>query len=83
MIGSIITFQIYSTRNVSNIRHFEFNHSFIKNTCFPWVIIESNKLHPEIQNVPGLKIFKNDIFKFLRPTTNNMFSCHNLIVLNI
>ena len=68
----------YSTRNANNIPHFKVKHSFFKNTFFPSVIIEWNKLDPEIQNVPSLNIFKKNILKFIRPTANNMFGCHNL-----
>ena len=67
----------YSTRNTNNT-HFKVRHSFFRNTFFPLVIIEWYKLHPEIQNAPSLNIFKKNIFKFIRPTTNNIFGCHNL-----
>ena len=68
----------YSTRNANNIPHFKVQHSFFKNTFFPSVIIEWNKLDPEIQNAPSLNIFKNNFLKFIRPTANNIFGCHNL-----
>ena len=68
----------YPTRNANNIPHFKVKHSFFKNTFFPSVIIEWNKLDPEIQNVPSLNIFKKNILKFIRPTANNIFGCHNL-----
>ena len=38
----------YPTRNANNIPHFKVKHSFFKNTFFPSVIIEWNKLDPEI-----------------------------------
>ena len=44
----------YSTRNTNNIPHFKVKHSFFKNTHFPSVIIEWNKLDPEIQNATYL-----------------------------
>ena len=68
----------YSTRNANHIPHFKIKHSFIKNTFYPSVIIEWNKLDPEIQNAPSLNIFKNNILKFIRPIANNIFGCHNL-----
>ena len=52
--------------------------SFFKNTCFPSVIIESNKLEPEIQSTPSLNIFKKNFLKFIRLTANNIFSCQTL-----
>ena len=48
----------YSTRNTNNIPHFKVKYSFLKNTFFPSVIIEWNKLDPEIQNASSLNIFK-------------------------
>ena len=66
------------TRNANNIPYFKVKHSFFKNTFFPSVIIEWNKLDPEIQNAPSLNIFKKNILKFIRPTANNIFGCHNL-----
>ena len=68
----------YSTRNTNNIPHFKVKHSFFKNNFFSSVIIEWNKLDPEIQNAPSLNIFKRNILKFIKPTTNNIFDCHNL-----
>ena len=35
-------------------------------------------MNPEIQNAPSLNIFKKNILKFIRPTANNLFGCHNL-----
>ena len=54
------------------------NSSFFKNSFFPSVIIEWNKLDPEIENAPSVNIFKKNILKFVRPTTNNIFGCHHL-----
>ena len=65
----------YSTRNANNIPHFKVKHSFFRNTLFPSVIIEWNKLDLEIQNA---LIFKKNILKFIRPTAYNIFGCHNL-----
>ena len=52
----------YSTRNANNIPHFKVKHRLSKNTFFPSVIIEWNKLDPEIQNALNLNIFKKNIF---------------------
>ena len=68
----------YPTRNANNIPHFKVKHSFFKNNFFPSVITEWNKLDPEIRNAPSLNIFKKNILKFIRPTTNNIFGCRNL-----
>ena len=42
------------------------------------VIIEWNKLDPEIQNALSLNIFKKNILKSIRPTANNIISFQNL-----
>ena len=68
----------YSTRNANDIPHFKVKRSFFKNTFFPSVIIEWNKLDHEIQNAPRLNIFKKNILQFIRPAANNVFGCHNL-----
>ena len=52
----------YSTRNANNIPYFKVKHRLSKNTFFPSVIIEWNKLDPEIQNALNLNIFKKNIF---------------------
>ena len=72
-----------ATRNANNIPHFKVKHSFFRNPLFPSVIIEWNKLDPEIQNAPSLNFFKRNILKFIRPTTNRIFGCHNLKGLSI
>ena len=67
-----------STRSTNNIPHFEVKHSFFKKPLFPSVIIDWNKLDPEIQNAPSLNVIKKNILKFIRPTANNIFGCYNL-----
>ena len=52
-----------STKNANNIPHFKVKHSFFKNTFFPSIIIEWNKLDTVIQNTPTLNISKKNIFK--------------------
>ena len=51
-------------------------HNFFKNTFFPSTIIEWNKLDSEICNSTSFDFFKESI-KFIRPTTNSSFQCHN------
>ena len=56
-------------------------HQFFKNSYFPSTIIEWSKLDSNIRNSETLKskIFKSKIFKFIRPTANSIFGCHNPI----
>ena len=56
----------YSTKNANNIPHFKVIHSFFRNTFFPSVIIEWNKLDPEIQNPHNIKGIKYLIRLWLR-----------------
>ena len=42
-------------------------------------MIEWNKLDSNIRNSETLNIFKSKIIKFLRPSANSIFGCHNPI----
>ena len=55
-------------RNVDCIPLIEIKHNFFKNTFFPSIIIEWNKLDPAIRNAESLGIFEGNILKFIRPT---------------
>ena len=69
----------YRTRNALNIPHINVKHQFFKNSYFPSTIIEWKKLDSNIRNSETLNIFKSKILKFIRPTTNSSFGCHNPI----
>ena len=77
-VAATILHNEYNIVNTNNIPHFKVKHSFVKNTFFPSVIIEWNKLDLEIQNIPSLNIFKKNNLKFIRHNANNLFGCHNL-----
>ena len=40
-------------------------------------IIEWNKIGKNIRKTGSLNIFKNDILKFMRPSQNIIYNCHN------
>ena len=63
----------YRTRNAHNIPQINVN------PYFPSTIIEWNKLDSNIRNSKALNIFKSEILKFIRPTGNSIFGCHNPI----
>ena len=44
---------------------------------FPSTIIEWNKLDHSIRNSSSLNIFRKNILKFIRPSANSLFNCHN------
>jgi len=65
------------TRNSENIPLFSVKHNFYKNSFFPSVIIEWNKLDSNIRNLDSFSLFKASILKFIRPCSNSIFNCHN------
>ena len=67
----------YSTRNHVNIPLFKTNHNFFKNSFFPSTIIKWNNLDPNQRNSDTYGTFKNAILKFIRPSPNSVFECHN------
>ena len=67
----------YSTRNHVNIPLFKTNHNFFKNSFFPSTIIEWNNLDPNLRNSDTYETFKNVILKFIRPSPDSVFECHN------
>ena len=72
-----ITNPSYSTRNHVNIPLFKTYHNFFKNSFFPSTIIEWNNLDPNLRNSDTYGTFKNTILKFIRPSPNSVFECHN------
>ena len=67
----------YNTRNANNIPQFKVKHNFFQNSFFPSVVIEWNKLDQNIRNSENLFIFKKKLLKFIRPSGNSVFRCHN------
>ena len=64
----------YVTRNAGNIPLFNFRHNFYKNSFFPSTINEWNSLDTSLQNSENFGIFKNNIFKFIRPKSNSILT---------
>ena len=67
----------YNTRNTNNIPQFKVKHNFFRNSFFPSAVIEWNKLDLNIRNSESLNVFKNSLLKFIRPSGNSVFNCHN------
>ena len=67
----------YSTRNHINIPLFKSKHNFFKNSFFPSTIIKWNNLDPNLRNSDTYGTFKNTFLKFIRPSPNSIFDCHN------
>ena len=56
----------YFTRYVENAPYFKVRHIF-----------ESNKIDKNIRKSESLNIFKKSILKFIRPSQNRVYNCHN------
>ena len=72
-----VTVSRYNTRNTNNIPQFKVKHNFFRNSFFPSAVIEWNKLDLNIRNSESLNVFKNSLLKFIRPSGNSVFNCHN------
>ena len=72
-----VTVSTYNTRNTDNIPQFKVKHNFFRNSFFPSAVIEWNKLDLNIRNSENLNVFKNSFLKFIRPSGNSVFNCHN------
>ena len=68
----------YNTRNANNIPQFKVNNFFFKNSFFPSLVIEWNKLDQNIRNSENLFIFKKKLLEFIDPSGNSVLRCHNL-----
>ena len=68
---------LYPTRNALNISLLNTNHNFFKNLFFPSTIIEWSKLDPGLRKAEGLLLFKTNILKFIRPSPNSVYNCHD------
>ena len=68
---------LYSTRNISNIPLLNTKHNFFKNSFFPSTIIEWNNLDPHLRKSENFSLFKSNILKFIRPSPNSVYNCHN------
>ena len=68
---------LYSTRNTLNILLLNTNRSFFKNLFFPSTIIEWNKLNSGLRKAEYLSLFKTNILKFIRPSPNSVYNCHD------
>ena len=74
---------MHTTRNSDNITPFKVRHNFFKNSFFPSVISEWNKLDLEIRNSASLEIFKKHLLNFIRPNSRNVFNINNPLGLKL
>ena len=67
----------YFTRYTKNVPSFKVRHDFFENSFFPSTAIEWNKIDKNIRKSESLNIFKKTILKFIRPSQNRVYNCHN------
>ena len=73
----------HTFRNFDKIPHFKTKHNIFKNSFFPSSIIEWNKLDPSLRKCNSYNVFKSNILKFMRPSSNSFFDCLILSESNI
>ena len=66
-----------SARNIHNIPLVNTKHNFFKNSFFLSTIIEWNNLDPHLRKSENFSVFKSNILKFIRPSPNYVYNCHN------
>ena len=67
----------YRTRNTENIPQLHVRHTFFRNSYFPSIATEWNNLDKSIRNSKSFSIFRKNILKFIRPSSNSIFNRHN------
>lgn len=67
----------YTTRNYGYIPLFITKYSFFKTLFLQSTIIELNYVDPNLRNSDTYENFKNLTLRFLRPSPNIVFKCHN------
>ena len=79
LFNNILTVRnTFRTRNIDNIPQFNVRHTFFRNSYFPSIVTEWSNLDKSIRNSESFSIFKNNILKFIRPSPNSIFNCHNI-----
>ena len=69
----------YDTRNNTNVPSFNCRAEYFKNSFFPNVITEWNKLDINIKSMTSYTAFKNALSSFIRPKHVDTFGIHNPI----
>ena len=71
--------KFYSTRGsqINDISNSKTRSNFFRNSFFPSIIIEWNKLDSDIHNSDSLNIVKLPLLKFVRSIANSVFDINN------
>ena len=67
----------YVIRNIFNIPLLKTRYTVFRSSFFQSTITEWNKLDHNIRNSSSFNIFRKSILKFIRPSANSLFNCHN------
>ena len=71
--------RFYDTRNNTNVPSFNCRTKYFKNSFFPNVITEWNKLKINIKSIKSYTAFKNVLLSFIRPKHVDICGIHNPI----
>ena len=71
--------RFYDTRNNTNVPSFNCRTEYFKNSFFPIVITEWNRLDINIKSMTSYNTFKNALLSFIRPKHVDTFGIHNPI----
>ena len=75
--------RFYDTRYNTNVLSFNCRTEYFKNSFFPNVITEWNKLDINIKSMTSYTAFKNALSSFIRPKHVDTFGIHNPIGLQL
>ena len=69
--------RVHNARFSYNIPPIKVRHDYFKNSFFPSVITEWNKLDLNIRNSASLNTFKRKLLNFIQPCANSIFDIRN------
>ena len=71
---------IYATRTSQSnkISSFKTRYNFFKDSFFPAVISEWNRLDMNIRNSSSINVFKKELLKFIRPEPNCTYNINDI-----
>ena len=68
-----------SQRHSNSFNFFSCRTEYFKNSFFPYVIGEWNKLNPEIRRSGSYKIFRKSLLNYIRPRASKVYNINDTI----
>ena len=68
-----------SQRHPNTFNSFSCRTEYFKNSFFPCIIGEWNKLNPEIRTSGSYNIFRKSLLKFIRPSASKVYNINDVI----